>query len=335
MGIRLAFAASLLALCAGAASITTASDLVASVRAAVKAGRPDAEIAHTVQEAKLAERLDLAAVEELQSDGAGLETLEALDRQRWLTEKLPPAAPLKLFDAPPEPGAAEQSAVIEKARAIATAYGTTLPNFLCTEMVHRYHAGSGSQNWKEDDVLKVGLAYSDKGERYRLLEINGKPTNRPLSSTGAMWSSGEFGSILGLIFAKESAAQFQWERWTNLRGRPALVFSFRIDQAHSGYHVALKDKRAITGLAGTVYIDRQTHQVMRLSYEAEGIPVAVPILRAFCVVDYDYAEVGGQSFLLPKRADSRVTLKSGQDRNVLSFGAYRKFSGEATVTFDK
>ena len=332
--MRLTLTASLLALCAWSASIGNVADLVAAVRAGLKASQADAEIARTVRDARLADRVDFAAIEELQSEGAGPETVEALDRQRWLTESLPPAA-LHLFDAPATPSPEQQAAAIEKARTIAIAYSASLPNFLCTEMVHRYHAGTGSQNWKEDDLLKVALAYSDKGERYRLLEINGKPTSKSLNSTGDMWSSGEFGSILGLIFANESAAQFQWERWSILRGRAALVFSFRVDQAHSGYHVAWKSKGAIVGLAGKVYLDRETHQVMRLGYEAEGIPATSPILRTFCLVDYEYAEVGGQSFLLPKRADSRVVLKGGQDRNVLSFGAYRKFSGEATVTFDK
>ena len=327
----------LLTVCAWAASAGTVAELVSSVRAGLKAGTPDAEIARMVHDARLGERVDLAVVEEMQAEGAGLETAEALDRLRWQTEKLPaPSEPVKLLDPPAAPTAPEQNDALEKARAMALAYTANLPNFLCTEMVHRYRASSGSQNWKEEALLKVGLAYStDKGERYRLLEINGKPTDRPLSSTGDMWSTGEFGSLLALIFGRDAAAQFQWERWANLRGRPEMVFSFRIDPARAVYHVTWKSGRAMTGLTGLVYIDRETHKVMRFSYEAVGIPSNSPVLRTPCLVDYDYAEVGGQTYLLPKRADSRVILKNGQDRNVLSFGSYRKFAGEATVTFDK
>jgi len=59
------------------------------------------------------------------------------------------------------------------------------------------------------------------------------------------------------------------------------------------------------------------------------------VVRTPAVLDYDYADVGGQSFLLPRRVDSRVVLKGEQSRNVVEFVNYRKFAGEATVTFDK
>jgi len=58
-------------------------------------------------------------------------------------------------------------------------------------------------------------------------------------------------------------------------------------------------------------------------------------LRTPSVLDYGIAEVGGQPFLLPSRADMRVITKDGQERNVLEFGNYRRFAGEATVNFEK
>jgi hypothetical protein len=338
MPIRLLTCVLGLSLCAWTAAPTKVQDLVAIVRNDLKARRADAEIAKEVRQAKLGERLDFAVIEEMQSEGAGPETLEELDRQRGLTAKL--AAPsLHLFEEPAAPSSQEQADAIEQARAGALQYTAKLPNFLCTEMVHRYEASKGSQNWKAQDVLKVDLTYSEKGERYRLLETNGRPASRPLENSGDFWSSGEFGSLLKFIFHPDAAARFQWERWANLRGRPTLVFSYRIEQSHSGYQVGWnehgKKYHMTAGIIGMVYIDPETHAVMRFLHEASEIPSDWPIVRTPGMVDYDYADVGGQRFLLPKRADSRVVLKNGEQRNVVEFTNYRKFTGEARVTFDK
>jgi hypothetical protein len=156
---------------------------------------------------------------------------------------------------------------------------------------------------------------------------------------GGVISNGEFGSLLQWIFDPDSATQFHWEHWTNLRGRPALVFSYHIDQPHSRYTLnwnrAWKNYHTTSEMRGAVYIDRETGQVMRFSAEAAGLPANFPVLRTPSVVDYDYFEISGQRFLLPQHIDSRVFSKDGNFRNVVEFGNYRKFAGEATVTFEK
>jgi len=314
--------------------------LVAAARTAIRAGRPDHDIARIIGDAQLTERLEDAAVEELQSEGAGPEALVALDRQRGLSRHLAnPAPPLKLFDAPPQPSAEEQSKILNTTREMALNYTASLPNFICTETVRRYEDPKGLQAWKALDTLTLAVAYSEKGERYKLLTVNGRPTGKTPNSVGGFKSSGEFGSLLSRIFLPESATQFRWERWTRLRGRLAHVFSYRIQREHSKYtlnfKILFKHYKMTSGMRGLVYVDRETSQVMRFTAEADGLPDNWPIRRTPSVLDYDYADVGGQRFLLPQLVDSRVIMREGQNRNVIEFGDYRKFSSEATVTFGK
>lgn len=340
--MRLTFAilaASFLVLSAAPRDGSTAA-LLEALRSAKKAGADDAAMAQTVHAAKLTDRLDDAVIEELQSEGAGPLTLEELERQRELTRKLaPPAQAIQLFEAPPPPTADEQSRVLEKVRAIALQYTSSLPDFLATETVRRYVDNKLSQVWKPTDTLKLDVAYSDKGERYKMLEIDGRPTNKSLKEVGGFTSNGEFGSLLKWIFMPQSATRFQWEHWTNLRGRPTYVFSYRIDKANSHYgmnwRMFLKHYSGNFAQKGVVYVDRETNQVMRFSAEADQIPGDWPIVRTPEVLDYDYAMIGGRSFLLPVRVDTRVVLKGQQSRNVVEFVNYRKFSGEATVNFEK
>ena len=51
--------------------------------------------------------------------------------------------------------------------------------------------------------------------------------------------------------------------------------------------------------------------------------------------DYDFADVGGQQFLLPLRSDVRSREVGYVSWNEVSFSGYRKFAADATITFDK
>ena len=314
--------------------------LFASVRSALQQGQSDRQIAQAIGREKLSEKLEDAVVEELQSAGAGPETMEALDQQQELSEKLPvPAQPLELFDTPPTPSAAEQSQTLHKTREIALQYTAALPNFLCTETVRRFMRSKSGDDWKPVDTLTIDLAYSEKGEQYRLAAMNGRSTTKKLSDVGGVMSNGEFGSLLKTIFDPKSTTAFQWERWTRLRGRLTYVFSYRIDQKHSQYTInwntLLRHYHGTYAMSGAVYIDRETGQVMQFSDQGEGIPAGWPVLATRATVDYDYAGINGQKFLLPRSVDSRVTLKSGESRNRVEFQNYRKFSAETNLTFDK
>lgn len=87
------------------------------------------------------------------------------------------------------------------------------------------------------DTIAVDVAFSDQGERYNLLTVNGKSTRKGFKEIGGTKSDSEFGTILQWIFQPESLTKFQSERSTDLRGRPTFVFSYRIAQDRSKFEV--------------------------------------------------------------------------------------------------
>jgi hypothetical protein len=315
----------------------TVAELISAIRTAN--GRPDPEVAAMVRQTTLTERLDDAAIEQLQSEGAGPRTVEELE---WLREDSSglPAAAISLFDGPPALTADEQSRLIERARAIALEYTATLPNFLCTESVQRFTRSKGKP-WKATDSFTMDVGYSAKGgESYKLLTIDGKPTRKSMKDIGGFRSDGEFGSLLREIFRPDAAARFAFERWGKLRGRRVAVFSYRIDRANSKYTVAastglFRTHRILTGMLGHVYVDAETAQTLRFGDGDDGLPSTFPIRKTYSVLDYDFAEVGGQRFLLPRRVDLRIEARELRMRNVMEFGNYRKFSSDTTVMFEK
>jgi hypothetical protein len=322
-----------------AAVPATVDDVVRTVRSALQSHRSDQELARTLLRVSPSERVDDAVIEALENEGAGPAAVEALIRLRELSLHLPQGSVQRLFESPPPPSSVEQKKAIDAARAAALQYQEGLPDFLCTQTVRRYRDPHAKEAWRPVDVLTITVSYSAQGENYKLVAQNGKPSKRSLSEMGGSHSEGEFGSLMKRVFQPSSETEFQWERWGILRRRAAHVFSYRIEAAQSHYALDYEFDGQFhhlkTAMRGRVYIDRETNQTLRITWEADGLPVEVPIRRTPAVLDYDYADVGGRRYLLPARGELRIVTVSGQTRNVIEFADYRKFTSDTNVTYEK
>jgi hypothetical protein len=90
----------------------------------------------------------------------------------------------------------------------------------------------------------------------------------------------------------------------------------------------------ITAYRGLVEVDPDIHMVMRVSTIAENIPADFPIRKADDVLDYDFQEISGHTFLLPLK--SQVLMSGGEVLTKLDeeFRLYRKYSAEAEIKYD-
>jgi hypothetical protein len=228
----------------------------------------------------------------------------------------------------------EETQIIEKAREVTLEYTANLPNFICIETVRRFELQKGSQTWKLLDTMTVDVAFSDKGERYNLLTINGKPTRKKFKDIDGTMSGGDFGGVLWMIFLPESQAKFQFERPADVRGRPTLVFSYRIEQDHSHFGLNSNRHHIIAAFGGLVYVDLETNRVLKSTFVASGIPAKFPITAFSEEIDYGFAEISGQQVFLPLQAQLNATTDGRQTRNEIEFGDYRKFSSEAILKFE-
>lgn len=312
--------------------------VIALVRSQMAEKRPDAQVARELHKVKLAERLDDQVIEELESEGAGPKTVEELVWLRDQSSKLAlPTAALP-FQHGPRPPMEDQREMLRQARQTAMAYASSLPDFMCTEVVQRYVAeGSG---WGLKDTLHLKLTYFEHHEEYKLLTINGRATQKSYEEAGGSISEGEFGSMLLQVFESRAAAQFRWDHWTTLRKRLTHVLSFRVTPEHSTYHLAFgwvgaggRDS-VVVGQHGFVYIDKETNQVLRILSEADSIPWDFPVRESTTMLDYDFTDISGHKFLVPLRADVRIGSDQMHTRNVLEFEGYRKFGADTSISFD-
>lgn len=234
---------------------------------------------------------------------------------------------------------ANQKALIDDAREIALHYTESLPNFVCDQVTERSvnpRADKKKEQWKRLDVLTTRLTFNGVTENYELTAVNGRRVHdRELESVGGTISKGDFASALRFIFAPTSEAMFEWDSAERIRDRDCDVFRYTVDRAHSRLRITEGGTGEFyqTAYHGTVAIDRETKRTLRLTLESEGIPKSFPIQSTRQQLDYDWAEIGGERYLLPFDSDVRMMHGKELSRNVSRYENYRKFSADANIIF--
>lgn len=310
----------------------------------------DKDLAEYLAKVKLTERLDDRTLENIQGRlTLGPRTLQALHKLRDESASLPAAAPLpapvKTTPIPP-PSLEEQAAIIKDVREYALNYSDNLPDFICTQVTRRFGAplpgvknigaAGGEPQWRALDTLQIRLSFFQKKEQYKVVLMNNTLVNKDYSEMGGSKSFGEFGSMLRAIFEPETDARFEWDSWRTLRGKRVMAFRFNVRLERSKYELSVEGGKQdiVTAYRGVVEVERDTHVVLRVTSEAENIPAEFPIKQAENVLDYDYTELSGHTFLLPLSARVLMTGTDGMSRLEEEFRLYRKYSADSDIKFD-
>jgi hypothetical protein len=249
------------------------------------------------------------------------------------------------------PSDAEATALIEKSREKALAYTRSLPDFVCSEVVRRYRDSKpqavrgrmGSMSipagirWTPTDKLTVKLSYFQQREEHKLVLVNDKPTDQKYESLAGGIETGEFGGTLQGIFDPATATSFRWMSWKRVRRQRNAIFAYQVDRAHSRYMVASgvpgDIHHAVVGFHGEMEVDRETGEVLHFTYAADDIPREVNLDHVSTSVDYDFAEVGGRSYLLPAHSETEIHSPGMSVKNDMEFREYRKFSADSSIEF--
>ena len=344
----------LLALCflvawSASAQSLSVQQLMSFLQSSVQMKQADKEVAGYLAKAKLTEKLDDRTIEEMEGLGIGPKTAAALrllrDRSQTLATAQPAVPEAKPRPIPP-PSAEEQAAIIDEVREYSLNYSKTLPDFICTQVTRRYiaavpggryavRAGGGDPSWQLQDTLTLRLSYFEQKEDYKLILVNNTVTQEDYRKLGGATSTGEFGSMLKDIFERSTEAHFEWDHWATLRGRRALAFAYHVAQPHSNWMLDYERQVHITpAYSGLVYVDKDTHQVLRVTLAAEGVPASFPIQQAETILDYDFQTLSDHPFLLPLKAENRLRTSDVMTRNDVEFRLYRKFSSESEIKYD-
>jgi hypothetical protein len=237
------------------------------------------------------------------------------------------------------PSDEESSALVERSRSKANDYARSLPDFVCTEIINRDTSYNPPVQRKPipTETLTVKLSYFQQKEEHKLLMVDNKPTNLAFENLSGAIGTGEFGSTLKAIFDPKSATSFHWERWKNVRKHRAAVYAYVVDLARSQYLIGNSVlghlHKAVVGYHGEMEIDTETAQVLGFTYQADKIPRDLELQIVATTVDYDFAEVGGRSYLLPSHSNTILRDRHVTVTNEMEFREYRKFSADSVIDF--
>lgn len=330
----LAFAVAL-ALCAE--QRMTVEQLRAFVDSSRRLGHADKQVAEYLKNVRLTQRLEGGVIEELQANGAGPRTVEALRKLGESARTLPappPPAPKQVVLGLPPADSMEQARALHAAREYARDYTRSLPNFICTQVTRRYVDPSGLEFWQRQDVIVTKLSFFEQKEDYKVVLINNRPVDTSMHKVGGATSTGEFGTLLKELFDPATDARFEWERWATLRGKRMHVFSYRVAQPRSKYTIVWeKTYTATPGYTGLVYVDREAHTIMRITQDVREMPAGFPVSAVHNVLDYDNIAIAGSPYVLPLKASTTSRAGKMLFKNETEFRMYNRFGTDTVITF--
>jgi hypothetical protein len=324
----------------------------------------DKQIAAGVREIQLSEKLTDKTIIDLQAQGAGQKTVEALKFLRDKTANMKPpgkdatSSPATAADqavstdsptanlAPkpqtiPPPDSVRQAEIIQSMRDYALNYTKHLPNFFCIEVTRQNVDPNGGENYRSLGRILAKVGYNEGRDYYNVYSINGKLTETTMDNvkTGGSTSTGEFGSQMREIFEPRSEPEINWDHWATLRGRRMAVFNYFIDSGHSSFTISYgsgkeDEQRIVTAYKGLIYVDANTGEIDRIKFEAVNIPRTFPISATTETLDYDLVPISGQPFVLPVSA--KLFMKAGREstKNEIEFRSYRKFEADTFIKYN-
>jgi hypothetical protein len=317
----------------------TKEEIIALLKKTDQRSLSQSEIVDEVERRGLAFKADAQILGELKQNGARVFLIDAVKRLSDNGGKAP-VVPAEIEDeATREKAKAEafdKLPFIEKARIKALDYSADLPNFIVTQYVKRYLQLPDAKDWKLDDTLEIELRFSPtEGEQFKVLKVNNKPTQQSYDEVGGSTSSGEFGSLLASIFSRPAKAEFKEIKKDVINKREAIIYEFLVKKANSNSTITDRQsgQKTIAAYRGSMWIDIETQQVLRIEVANEGMPPSFPITLSENAVDYDWVTIDGERYLLPVRAE----LLLGRDRdrfymrNVIEFRGYQKFGARIKI----
>lgn len=241
-----------------------------------------------------------------------------------------------LFAQPPGPGAeAAQTELLSRIVLKMAANLSGLPNYTCTQTIERAARSNPSKRYKLLDVIRLEVALVDGTEmfawpgetRFEDREL------RDLVKTGAI-GNGNFALHAKAVF-QGRGVRFTYGGEAMLEGTRAIRFDYRVPQAVSGFTLRSGELEGIAGYRGSVWVDRESLDLLRLDVITTEIPGHLPVKTSSNVLEYARMPIGERSYVLPKSSEMVIVdLQGNESRNQVSMSRCRQYMGESTLIFE-
>jgi hypothetical protein len=283
---------------------------------AAASGKPDAQVAEQLYRLKLTEWLSPDKLDRLEVDLPGAQAKQALiaisDRSAFLD---PPAAEILAIEMP-------DRAAQDKMLALMAGYVANtihrLPNLFAARITTTFERDRRFDTPLHPvRIYKAVVSYRDG---YEELQTSASQVESGLTTEG------EFGPIINTVMLDIAKDNLIWSHWERGAMGPEAVFRYAVDSNHSHYEV--EDR--VSGYLGEIAIDPSDGTILRVSLRAD-MERSNPLLVSDLMVEYGPEELGGKSYICPKRAVALWQRLLLQRLNDVVFQKYHLFSASTRI----
>ena len=225
--------------------------------------------------------------------------------------------------------------ILADARTTAASFGATLPAYLAQQVTSRFFSTAGRDGWQPIDEVSAELAYAAGKEKYDNFQRDGQPIDRPTDESG-VWSTREFRDELEGFQAIGAPGKFTRRGEEKIGSRTVVVYDVTVPQSASDWVLSSPDgRRQTSAYAGTVWIDKENHRVLRIERHTTSLPHDFFFNNAKEAVNYDFVSLDQHTYLLPAGAESATCLSGSGTctRNAIEFHGYRPLTADEQARF--
>ena len=210
------------------------------------------------------------------------------------------------------------------------------PNYICLETLERSQRDPLKKRSSLLDVLRFEVAFVDRKELYAWPGSNRFEDTELIDMVpaGGTIGTGAFATHAYNLFLTNGPRTLAGE-WTELEGRRAARYPYEVAEMISGYRLRVsRGEWAVVGYYGSVWVDAEREEVMRIEIIADQIPLRLGLKESRTAIYYGDVKIGDQTYRLPTRTiESTLTFNEQQSRNEGRFLACRQFVGESKLSF--
>jgi len=158
--------------------------------------------------------------------------------------------------------------------------------------------------WMSVDTLQIRLSFFQQREQYTVVLIGNRVVNQDYQKVGPASRSANSAVCCKRSSRGPRKPIFEWDHWGTLRGQRVMAFQYHVRLDHSKYQLVVDDHdRIVAAYHGLVEVGSQSPRGVAGDHRSRKTSrPGFPVREARDVLDYDYTELSGRSFLLPLKS---------------------------------
>jgi hypothetical protein len=221
--------------------------------------------------------------------------------------------------------------LLQQIRSRTAEHLSQLPNYTCHQVVDRTLRRGSIVN--HIDTVEFEVALVDHRELFAR-PGEGRFGQQTLGEMApGTISDGVLGSQVDMLFASPNT-EFRFAGTAKKDGHKTYRYDLSVPQESSGLRVKHDTAQAIVPFEGSVWVDVETLDLVRVDIKVHHIPAYVGVRYIEKSMHYQLMHIAGTDFLLPRNAELGAMDDLGNySTNRVTLDQCREFAGESTIKY--